>query len=75
VRLLKGVERPTPPERKPAFEKVEGEAPDSQHAGPAEKPVFVQVKVDEGVPRWLKISAAIAGPIVAVLTFFSAGGF
>ena len=29
-RLLKGVDMPAPPQRKPAFEKVEGEAPDSQ---------------------------------------------
>src|SRR5262250_2498120 len=55
VRLIKGVERPAPLERKPAFEKVEGEAPDPRHAGPSEKPVFVQVKIDEGVPRWLRM--------------------
>ena len=55
-RLIKGVERPAPPERKPAFEKIKGEAPDSQHAGPAEKPTFIQVNVDDGVPRWLKLS-------------------
>jgi hypothetical protein len=44
-RLLKGVAMPAPPERKPAFEKITGEAPDSQHVGPAEKPTFVQVTV------------------------------
>jgi hypothetical protein len=73
VRLIKGVERPAPPERKPAFEKVEGEAPDPRHAGPSEKPVFVQVKIDEGVPRWLRMSVAIAGVVIAIfaaLTFF-----
>ena len=73
VRLLKGVEIPAPPEHKPAFEKVEGEAPDPGHAGPAEKPVFVQVRIDEGVPRWLRISAAVAGVVMAlfaVLSFF-----
>jgi TIR domain len=42
-RLLKGVDMPAPPERKPAFEKIEGDAPDSQHVGPAEKPTFVIV--------------------------------
>jgi hypothetical protein len=64
---------PTPPQRKPAFEKVGGEAPDSQHAGPADKPTFVPVNVDDGVPRWLKLSAAIAavvGVVIAALTFF-----
>ncbi len=73
VRLLRGVERPAPPERKPAFETVAGEAPDAPHAGPAEKPVFVQVKIGEGVPRWLKLSAAGAVVVVALfaaLTFF-----
>src|SRR5262249_12521506 len=44
-RLIKGVDMPAPPERKPAFEKIEGEPPDSQYAGPAEKPTFVQVTV------------------------------
>lgn len=76
-RLLKGVERPAPPERKPAFEKVKGEAPDSQHAGPTEKPTFIQVSVDDGLPRWLKLSVAIAavvGAAFAALTFFFGGG-
>jgi hypothetical protein len=73
VRLLKGVERPAPPQRKPGFERVAGEAPDAPHAGPAEKPVFVQVKTDDGLPRWLKIWAAVAGVVAALfsaLTFF-----
>ena len=68
---------PAPPERKPAFEKITGEAPDSQHAGPADKPTFVQVSVDDGVPRWLRLSAAIAGIAIAVfaaLTFFVGRG-
>jgi hypothetical protein len=68
---------PTPPELKPALEKIEGEPPDSQHAGPAEKPTFDRVSVSDGVPRWLKVSAAIAAVVGAVfmaLTFFFAGG-
>jgi hypothetical protein len=76
-RLIKGVDMPAPPELKPAFEKIEGEPPDSQHAGPAEKPTFVRVSVNDGVPRWLKLSAAIAGVVGAVfaaLAFFFAGG-
>ena len=76
-RLIKGVDMPAPPELKPAFEKIKGEPPDSQHAGPAEKPTFVPVSVDDGVPRWLKISAAIAaivGAVFTALTFFFAGG-
>jgi tetratricopeptide (TPR) repeat protein len=44
-RLIQGVDMPAPPQRKPAFEKVKGEAPDSQHTGPAEKPTFIQVNV------------------------------
>jgi tetratricopeptide (TPR) repeat protein len=44
-RLIQGVDMPAPPQRKPAFDKVEGEAPDSQHTGPPEKPTFVQVNV------------------------------
>jgi hypothetical protein len=43
ARLIKGVDMPAPPELKPAFEEIEGEPPDSQHAGPAEKPTFVRV--------------------------------
>jgi len=31
-RLIKGVDLPAPPERKPAFERVVSEAPDIQHA-------------------------------------------
>jgi hypothetical protein len=76
-RLLKGVDMPAPPERKPAFEKIEGEAPDRQHAGPADKPPFVQVSVNDGVPRWLKLATAIAAVVVAVfagLTFFFGRG-
>ena len=76
-RLIKGVDKPAPPELKPAFEKIEGEPPDSQHAGPAEKPTFVRLSVDDGVPRWLKLSAAIAGVVGAVFAapaFFFAGG-
>jgi len=76
-RLIKGVDMPAPPERKPAFEKIEGEPPDGQHAGPTEKPTFVQVSVNDGVPRWLKLSVAVAvvvGAVFTALTFFLAGG-
>jgi hypothetical protein len=73
-RLIEGVDMPAPPERKPAFERIEGEAPDSQHAGPPEKPIFAQVNVQ--APRSLKVSAAIAAlalgvaAVFAVLAFF-----
>src|SRR5262245_44529377 len=76
-RLIKGVDMPAPPERKPAFERIEGEAPDSHHAGPVDKPTFIQVNANDGVPRWLKLSAAIAAVAVALfaaLTFFFGGG-
>jgi hypothetical protein len=76
-RLINGVDMPAPPNRKPAFEMVRGEAPDSQHAGPAEKPTFVRVSSGDGVPRWLKISAAAAGVVGAVfaaLAFFFGHG-
>ena len=76
-RLIKGVDIPAPPELKPAFEKIEGEPPDIQHVGPAEKPTFVRVSVNDRVPRWLKLSAAVAGVVGAVfaaLAFFFAGG-
>jgi hypothetical protein len=76
-RLIKGVDMPAPPERKPAFEKITGEAPDSQHAAPADKPTFVQASVYGGVPHWLKLSAAIAVvaiALVAALTFFVGRG-
>ena len=76
-RLIKGVDIPAPPQLKPVFEKIEGEPPDSQHAGPAEKPTFVRVSVNDGVPRWLKLSAPVAGVVGAVfaaLAFFFAGG-
>jgi hypothetical protein len=74
-RLIKGVDMPAPPELKPAFEKIEGEAPDRQHAGPTEKPTFITVS--DGVPRWLQLSVAIAavvGAVFTALTFFFAGG-
>jgi hypothetical protein len=64
---------PAPPQRNPAFEKVEAEGPDDKHTGPAEKPTFIQVNVDDGVPRWLKLSAAVAamvGAVIAALAFF-----
>jgi hypothetical protein len=76
-RLIKGVDTPAPPQRKPAFAKVTGEAPDSQHTAPAEKPTFVQVSVNDGVPRWLKLSVAIAVVALAVfaaLIFFVGRG-
>ena len=76
-RLIKGVDMPAPPERKPAFARITGEAPDSQHAGPADKPTFVQVNIDDGMSRWLKLSAAIALvaiALVAALTFFVGRG-
>jgi hypothetical protein len=75
-RLIQGVDVPAPPPRKPEFEMVKGEAPDSQHAGPVDKPAFTPVNVDDGVPRWLKLSAAIAavvGVVIAALTFFFGG--
>jgi hypothetical protein len=76
-RLIKGVDMPAPPERKPAFEKIEGEAPDTQHAGPAEKPIFIRGNVDDGLPRWLKVSvaiAAVASAIFAGLSLLFSGG-
>jgi TIR domain-containing protein len=57
-RLIKGVDMPAPPKLKPAFEEIEGEPPDSQHVGPAEKPIFVRVSD--------KPSAAIASVVLAV---------
>ena len=71
-RLIKGVDRPEPPQRKPAFERVE-EGPDNKDTGPADKPTFIPVNVNDGVPRWLKLSAAVAavvGAVIAVLGFF-----
>jgi hypothetical protein len=76
-RLITGVDMPAPPQRKPAFEMVQGEAPDSRHAGPADKPIFIPVNVDDGVPRWLKLAAAIAavaGAVIAASAFFFGGG-
>jgi hypothetical protein len=75
-RLTKGVDVPAPPDWKPAFERVAGEAPDAREAGPVDKPTFVQVKADDGLPRWLKVSAAVAAVAVAVfagLSFFFGG--
>jgi len=65
-RLIKGVDMPAPPELKPAFEKIVAEPPDSEHAGPGEKPTFVRVSVSDGVPRSLKLSG-VMGAIVLVL--------
>jgi len=65
-RLIKGVDRPAPPELEPAFEKIEGAPPDIQHVGPTDKPTFVQVNVDAGVPRSLKLSGVIVAIVLAV---------
>jgi hypothetical protein len=61
-RLIKGVNMPAPPDLKPAFEKIKGEPPNAQHAGPTEKPSFV--RVSDGGPR------TIAALVLAV---FAAG--
>jgi hypothetical protein len=76
-RLVEGVDRPATPQRKPEFEIVKGEPPDSRHSGPVDKPIFIPVNVDDGVPRWLKLSAAVAavvGAVIAVLAFFLGNG-
>jgi hypothetical protein len=76
-RLITGVAMPAPPDRKPGFEQIEGEAPNVQHAAPLHKPAFVQVNVDDGLPRWLKVTAAIAavaGTLFAGLSFMFGGG-
>jgi TIR domain len=75
-RLVAGVAMPAPPAKKPAFEEIRSEAPGPEDAGPIEKPTFVRVSADDGVPRWLKISAAVATVAVALfagLTFFFGG--
>ena len=75
-RLLENVNFPAPPERKPAFESVEGAPPDADEIGPVDKPAFVKVTVDDGLPRWLKLSvafAAIAGTVIAGLGLFFGG--
>jgi hypothetical protein len=68
-RLIKGVDMPAPPQLKPAFEKIEGEAPDRQHTGPAEKPTFV--RVSSGGPRFISavVLVVFAGGVslIAVL--------
>jgi hypothetical protein len=56
------VEIPAPPERKAAFEKVEGEAPDSQHAGPVEKPIFIR-----GAKGWMQRSTGRIAALTALL--------
>jgi len=67
-RLIKGVDMPAAPDLKPAFEKIEGEAPDRQHSAPVEKPTFVRVSDS---PRSIAavVLAVFAGGIslVAVL--------
>ena len=76
-RLLDGVSFPEPPVRKPAFESVECVPPDPDETGPEDKPTFVKVTMDDGLPRWLKLSvaaAAIAGAIFAGLGLLFSGG-
>lgn len=59
-RLIKGVDMPAPPELMPAFEKIEGEPPDSQHVGPAEEPIFDKTIFDEVVtPVYDKMSKVV----------------
>jgi hypothetical protein len=64
---------PAPPERKPAFEEINGEAPDSQHAGPVEKPTFIRVNVQ--APRPLKVSATIAALALGIVALFAVRAF
>ena len=79
-RLIKGVDMPAPPERKPAFEKMEGEAPDNQHAGPAEKPTFVRVSDDTEIVQRAYLGAQprglhhmTDGRVIAHLAFVNGG--
>ena len=60
LRLIKGVDMPAPPELKPAFEKIEGEPPDSQHAGPVEKPTFSRMSSKTASPQWPRLPSAKA---------------
>jgi TIR domain len=71
-RLIEDVDMPAPPERKPAFERIEGDPPDRQHTGPPEKPTFAQVNVP---PRSLKISVAIAALALAIVAVFAVLAF
>jgi hypothetical protein len=76
------VDMPAPPERKPAFEKIEGEGPDSQHAGPVEKPIFIRGNVENVLPtaleskgwtqRWTGRIVALTGFIVAAVALMDA---
>jgi hypothetical protein len=77
-RLLNGVDMPAPPERKPTFENIEGEAPDNQHAGPVEKPNFI-VTPESTAPeskgwmqRWTGRIAALTALLVAVAALMDA---
>jgi len=83
-RLLKGVDMPAPPELKPEFEQIVAEAPDSKHAGPVEKPIFVRGNVEGGlaestapkskgwIQRWTGRIAALTALLVAAATLVDA---
>jgi hypothetical protein len=72
-RLIEGVDMPAPPERKPTFDRIEAEAPDSQHIGPPEKPTFVRINVQ--APRSLRVSAAVAALALGVVAVFAVLAF
>lgn len=66
-RLLAGINGPRPSAKKSAFEQVEAAPPAPEEQGPVSRPLFVEVRVEDGVPRWLKISGAVAAVVVGAL--------
>ena len=76
-RLLAGIALPAPPPRKPEFLEMEAEPPAPDETGPSDHPNFTVVQVNDGLPRWLKFSAAIAtvaSAVIAGLVFVFGSG-
>ena len=72
-RLIKGVDMPTVPALKPLFERIEGEAPDSQHVGPDEKPTFVPNVKHISIFEKLALGSLLIGVVISALQYKQVG--
>ena len=68
-RLISGVDMPTVPALKPAFERIESEAPDNTEVGLEEKPTFVPYVKDIVIFERLMLAALFIGVVNTALRY------